>query len=431
MVQCPECGSKRIWKDGIRYIKKAQIQRYLCRSCGHRFSDLKVKVNVIKQSLELSDSVHDLGNLDSVNVRLGKVGFQDSAFPVGKDVRSHGFPIVGKTINKFLPHSREHQVCASEKGAKNLAEKMSRIENQDAGATKPEKAVLKGKTIEHAWWLKKQGYRESTIKMRINYLQILTKRGANLFDPESVKETIANQATWNENTKVTVVSIYDTFLQMLGIKWNPPKYKILEKIPFIPLETELDQLISAANKKLATFLQLLKETAMRAGEAWSLKWIDINSVNNTVRLNTPEKYSNPRLFKVSNKLITMLDQLPNKSEKVFNGRLKSLGVTFMKLRKRLAYKLNNPRLLEITFHTFRHWKATMEYHRTKDILYVKQLLGHKNINNTLRYTQLVSFESDEYHVKVAKTLKEACELGEAGFDYFTTIEDAQIFRKRK
>jgi len=431
MVQCPECSSKRIWKDGIRYIKKAQIQRYLCRSCGYRFSDLKVKVNVIKQSLELSDSVHDLGNLDSVNVRLGKVGFQDSAFPVGKDVRSHDFPIVGKTINKFLPHSREHQVCASEKGAKNLAEKMSRIENQDAGATKPEKAVLKGKTIEHAWWLKKQGYRESTIKMRINYLQILTKRGANLFDPESVKETIANQATWNENTKVTVVSIYDTFLQMLGIKWNPPKYKILEKIPFIPLETELDQLISAANKKLATFLQLLKETAMRAGEAWSLKWIDINSVNNTVRLNTPEKYSNPRLFKVSNKLITMLDQLPNKSEKVFNGRLKSLGVTFMKLRKRLAYKLNNPRLLEITFHTFRHWKATMEYHRTKDILYVKQLLGHKNINNTLRYTQLVSFESDEYHVKVAKTLKEACELGEAGFDYFTTIEDAQIFRKRK
>ena len=73
----------------------------------------------------------------------------------------------------------------------------------------------------------------------------------------------------------------------------------------------------------------------------------------------------------------------------------------------------------------------MEYHRTKDILYVKQLLGHKNINNTLRYTQLISFENDEYHVRVAKTLKEACELAEAGFDYFTTIEDVQIFRKRK
>lgn len=73
----------------------------------------------------------------------------------------------------------------------------------------------------------------------------------------------------------------------------------------------------------------------------------------------------------------------------------------------------------------------MEYNRTKDILYVKQLLEHKNINSTLIYTQLVSFERDEYHVKVAKTVEEAYELAESVFDYFTTIGGVQIFRKRK
>jgi len=52
-------------------------------------------------------------------------------------------------------------------------------------------------------------------------------------------------------------------------------------------------------------------------------------------------------------------------------------------------------------------------------------------NNKLIYTHLVTFESDEFHVKTASTLKEACELAEAGFDYFTTIDDVQIFRKRK
>lgn len=57
--------------------------------------------------------------------------------------------------------------------------------------------------------------------------------------------------------------------------------------------------------------------------------------------------------------------------------------------------------------------------------------AHRNISNTLIYTQLVSFESDEYHVKTAKTLKEACELAEAGFAYFTTIDEVQVFRKRK
>ena len=61
----------------------------------------------------------------------------------------------------------------------------------------------------------------------------------------------------------------------------------------------------------------------------------------------------------------------------------------------------------------------------------KQLLGHRNINNTLIYTQLVTFEADDYDVKTAKTLKEACELAEAGFEYFTTMQGVQVFRKRK
>ena len=73
----------------------------------------------------------------------------------------------------------------------------------------------------------------------------------------------------------------------------------------------------------------------------------------------------------------------------------------------------------------------MEYHRTKDILYVKQLLGHKSINNTILYTQLVQFESDECHSAVAKTIQEARELIEAGFDYVCDMEAVKLFRKRK
>ena len=64
-------------------------------------------------------------------------------------------------------------------------------------------------------------------------------------------------------------------------------------------------------------------------------------------------------------------------------------------------------MLKITFHTLRHWKATMEYAKTKDILHVMNMLGHKNIKNALIYTQLVKFESDEYIYKVAKTLKKS------------------------
>jgi hypothetical protein len=40
------------------------------------------------------------------------------------------------------------------------------------------------------------------------------------------------------------------------------------------------------------------------------------------------------------------------------------------------------------FKTLPTWKGTMGYHRTKNVLYVMQVLGHKNIKNTLFYTQL-------------------------------------------
>ena len=38
VVRCPECGSERVYKDGIRYTASGEVQRYLCRDCTYRFS---------------------------------------------------------------------------------------------------------------------------------------------------------------------------------------------------------------------------------------------------------------------------------------------------------------------------------------------------------------------------------------------------------
>ena len=73
----------------------------------------------------------------------------------------------------------------------------------------------------------------------------------------------------------------------------------------------------------------------------------------------------------------------------------------------------------------------MEYHKTKSILHVMQVLGHKNIKNTLIYTHLIDFKDEEYISRVAKTIPEACKLVEAGFDYVCEIDDVKLFRKRK
>ncbi len=89
------------------------------------------------------------------------------------------------------------------------------------------------------------------------------------------------------------------------------------KIPFIPTEQEIGALIAGCGKKTATFLQLLKETAMRAGEANRLEWTDIDTAKRTIILTNPEKNSNPRIFKVSSKLIDMLAALPKTNHRVF------------------------------------------------------------------------------------------------------------------
>ena len=166
---------------------------------------------------------------------------------------------------------------------------------------------------------------------------------------------------------------------------------------------------------------------------------DIDTVTRTVRV-TPEKRSNPRIFHVSAKLTAMLGSLPrNYDDRVFstpNMRLDHHSDHLRLQRKRIAQKLKNPRIGRITFKTFRHWKGTMEYHRTKDIIHVQQILGHRNINNTMIYITLAEelFKGQQEHIsKVAKNVKQDCTLVNAGFEYVTGEykEGRKIFKKPK
>lgn len=326
-------------------------------------------------------------------------------------------------------------MCAILKEAKNLRNPAVDQETTAGDMRAAQQtADVKGKIVQFAWHLQKNGFAESTIKRYIQSCNTLTSLGAKLLDPESVKEAIAMQK-WLDGTKLNYVNFYDTFAKFVGLKWQKPRYKNTAKLPFIPLESEIDLLIHGTGRKISTMLQVIKETGMRIGEAGRLRWVDIDSERNIITVNYCEKHGRNRMFKVTTQLIQRLLALPRKSEYVFNQPMISISSNFFLARKRLATEHKNPRLLEISFHTLRHWKATMEYHKTKDILHVKNLLGHVSLDNTLIYINLeqtVFGENDNqgFHVKVAHNLEEACELLKAGFEYVTDMEDAKIFRKR-
>ncbi|MEM2352374.1 MAG: site-specific integrase [Thermoproteota archaeon] len=392
-LKCPECGGERLFRDGLRRLADGSAtQRWLCRECGYRFSEK----------------------------------------PKGKDLK----------ISSALNLNR--RVCAPDTGVENsagavkaLMEEKADAESRAAGAT--ENSKVGELLFNYAWFLKKEGYAESTIKGRVWLLKILARRGADLLNPESVKEAIARQDVWCNKRKVNAVDAYTAFLRMVGGTWNPPAYRYSSKLPFIPIEAELDTLINGCGPKTSIFLQILKETGIRAGEAQRLRWTDIDFERCTIRV-TPEKGSEPRIFKVSSNLISRLLTLRSRNrvrdfERIFANDLRTIRKVFEKQRANIARKLQNPRINQIHFHTFRHWKATMLYHQTKDILYVMKFLGHKNIKNTLIYIQLEEAifrsQEDEFICKAAQTVDEAKTLIEVGFEYVCDFNGVKLFRKRK
>ena len=248
MPSCPECGSKLLYRDGLRYTDQGSVQRFLCRSCGYRFSQPNVKLNVIRQALKGSHPGQNHADRAITGRDLSsKEAFNGLSFIGSEDVGSHELTTVGKGLNALRIYNSEYRVCASHKRAKNL-EAETQIERPSVDGTQTQQDI-KGKLVEYAFYMQ------------------------------------------------------------------------------------------------------------------------------------------------------------------------------------------NPRLLRVSFHTFRHWKATMEYHETHDPYYVKQFLGHKSLRNTEIYINIerTLFEpgSDEFTVKVTDKAEEVKTLLEVGFEYVCQKEGLIFLRKRK
>jgi integrase/transposase-like protein len=405
-ISCPLCGSTKICKDGIRYLTDgSNIQRFLCKICGYRFSET---------SLNNSERYQQVQKIHTKSLNCPKTL---SYYRQGSDEAPSRASTAQGGLVKALTEVETRQMMPQREGAQQLT---------------PQKIV------DFIWYMKRNGYAEATIQGRVRLIKRLAKLGANLYDPESVKHVIAKQP-WSAGRKDLACEAYTTFLAMHGGTWQRPTYKRVEKEPFIPQPSEVKQLIAGCSPRMACFLQLLLETAMRPGEAWQLTWADYDKAARTIRV-TPEKGSKSRTYKISKELAEMLDNLPRKyGDRIFSRPHMPIdhhNRNFAIQRKRIAQKLKNPRLLQISFKTLRHFKATMEAWRTRDPFHVQDFLRHKNIKNTMRYIHLaqILFKNEqEYITKVAHNVKEACALIEAGFEYVTGEYDdgGKIFRKPK
>ncbi len=169
-----------------------------------------------------------------------------------------------------------------------------------------------------------------------------------------------------------------------------PKYRPEPKTIKIPSKAKIEMLIARAGKTLGLKLQLSKETGLRPVELCNLKTKDIDLDQRLIHPTTA-KHGAPRTLKISNSLQARLENHINtnklrQNDKVFQGDAELYGKYYRQMRNSLADKLHDQTLKTIRLYDLRHYFATMLYHKTRDILYVKQQLGHRRLETTLIYT---------------------------------------------
>jgi integrase len=280
--------------------------------------------------------------------------------------------------------------------------------------------------------MKNNGYAETTIETIGNRLRNLSKQ-VDMNNPEKVKEYISNQ-TWKSSYKENMVNAYNHYTITHTISWRKPIYLRSSSLKKLPLESDIDLIISHAMPKSTIAYRLVKECGLRPIEVERLRLKDID-LNSGVVYPEIAKGSEPRAPRMKSETLAMLKSYLNRNnfrlkDNIFSCS-KTLQKNWNKLRNSLAERYSKPELKQIRLYDLRHYYGSMIYRKTKDIVYTQRMMGHKNIKNTLRYIHLVGFKDDEWICKVAKTIEESTNLIESGFEYVTEMDDMKLFRKRK
>ena len=282
--------------------------------------------------------------------------------------------------------------------------------------------------------MKKDNKSDYTINFTRKALTYLSKH-TTLNEPEAVKLLIATLNS-SDGYKRNLCIAYNKYCKFYKIAWNMPKYREEAKNIALPTREKLQMLIADAGYLLSTKLTLSMETGLRPVELTRLKVKDLDLGHRTVNPTTAKR-GNPRTIPMSQTLtqklqehITRENLTPN--DLLFKGTDSDhYGKQYRQMRNKLAKKLKDPTIQAIRLYDLRHYFCTKKLNDIGNPYTVMILMGHTKLTTTQRYMHLLNLNDDEWDCTGATTAKEATKLIENGFQYQTTIEGIQLFRKRK
>ncbi|MDP6085709.1 MAG: tyrosine-type recombinase/integrase [Nitrospinota bacterium] len=157
------------------------------------------------------------------------------------------------------------------------------------------------------------------------------------------------------------------------------------RLRFLSLE-EIDRLLSVADGVLRPILVTALHAGLRRGELFSLQWDDLDFPNGVIRV-VDTKGGERREIPMSDTLRETLRRIPRRLDSlyVFPGKL---GKELVNIRRRFLKALDEAGIEGFVFHDLRHTFASHLVMAGVDLMTVKEFLGHKRFEMTLRYAHL-------------------------------------------
>lgn len=251
--------------------------------------------------------------------------------------------------------------------------------------------------------LKLKAYSPSTIRTYRNeflqLLQLLKTTPVDKLTEADIKRYMVyamEKEGISENTahsRLNALKFY--FEQVLGREkffWEIPRPKKKQQLPKVISEEKiLAGLLDIKNIKHRTILLLAYSAGLRVSEVTSLRVTDINSDRMQINVNEA-KGKKDRVVTLSPAILELLREyykLYKPKTWLFEGQYSGehySSRSAQQIFKEAYKKLGLPP--QCSFHSLRHSYATHLLENGTDITYIQKLLGHNDINTTLRYTQV-------------------------------------------
>ncbi len=188
---------------------------------------------------------------------------------------------------------------------------------------------------------------------------------------------------------------------------KPSKFKLKEPAENVKYLKDLDyaqRIIDKAAPHLKPIIYTALYTGLRESNILGLKWenVDLNNMTITIKVKDSTKEGGKvHTVPIIPQLVQILHTLPKCSDYVFTYKgkpIKSIKTSWRNIfykrydRKHFSKELKDPTLPYTNFHTLRHTAATWILKKTNNLRITKEILGHSNINTTLKYAHVLDDE---------------------------------------